>query len=182
MLNEDRIPCYLVPGESHGIWESVTWSVYFPRSSFWSNVISWWLLFSLLNYSSATARTTFNKIPGSAILLRYARSSHRSFVDRSKSLWSLIFSADSRICESLFMNSPIVSRLSHRMFVLNIGCRCGDPGQWCKPHSSCYFGFCRTEICEDPPTGYSWGDAYSFRRQRNPIGFSLVYCPEHLVY
>jgi hypothetical protein len=38
------------------------------------------------------------------------------------------------------------------MFVLNIGCRCGDPAQRCKPNSSSRFCFCHTEIAKTHPT------------------------------
>ena len=35
-------------------------------------------VFSLLEYSLTTAQTTFTKIPGSAVVLRYIRSSHQN--------------------------------------------------------------------------------------------------------
>ena len=45
-------------------------------------------LFSLLDYSLTTVQTTFNKIPGSAVLLRYVKSSHRN--DPGRTLLELI--------------------------------------------------------------------------------------------
>lgn len=45
-------------------------------------------LFSLIDYSLTTIQTTFNKIPGSAVLQRYVKSSHRN--DPGRTILELI--------------------------------------------------------------------------------------------